>query len=128
MRSATILFERNLTFRKVILDYLSKLFVQAAGISAARAAFDLPTRLARLIRMLHQRTDGDTIDITHYDIARLLCTGRPGVTEALHHLEGIGAIRATRGSIRIRDQLLLSQAGDLNSPDRLRNGRGLRRL
>ena len=51
--------------------------------------------------MIHDRIDGATVAMTHEFLALVLGVRRPGVTVALHILEGKGLIRASRGQITI---------------------------
>lgn len=61
-------------------------------------------RLARWLLMYHDRVEGDELQITHDLLASMLHVRRAGITSATHVLEGLHAIRATRGSIKIVDR------------------------
>ena len=61
-------------------------------------------RLARWLLMVQDRIDGDEAALTHDFIAIMLGVRRPGVTDAIHALEGKGLVRATRGALRIVDR------------------------
>jgi hypothetical protein len=54
--------------------------------------------------MIHDRTDGNHIALTHDFLASMLGVRRPGVTVVLHILEGKGVIRSNRGDITILDR------------------------
>ena len=54
--------------------------------------------------MVYDRLDTPIFHITHEFLAQMLCTRRPGVTVALHLLEGKGLITSTRGQIEIRSR------------------------
>jgi len=84
-------------------------FAQASHVQAAETAFtnassDIEARLARWLLMCHDRVDGDDISLTHEFIAMMLGVRRPGVTVALHILEGMQIIRAKRGVITVLDR------------------------
>ena len=66
-------------------------------------------RLARWLLMYHDRAEGDELQITHDLLASMLHVRRAGITSATHVLEGLHAIRATRGSIKIVDRQALEE-------------------
>ena len=67
----------------------------------ANARYSVHERLARWLLMSHDRLDGDDLPLTHEFLAIMLGVRRSGVTDQIHILEGIGAIKATRGNIHI---------------------------
>jgi DNA-binding FadR family transcriptional regulator len=61
--------------------------------------------------MVHDRTSGHALYLTHEFMAVMLGMRRPWVTETLHALEGEGYIRASRGKVTIVDRAgLLAEA------------------
>jgi hypothetical protein len=60
--------------------------------------------------MWHDRVRDDQLSVTHDFLALLLGVRRPGVTVALHELEGKGLIRSTRNMVRILDRGGLQRA------------------
>ena len=64
-------------------------------------------RTARWLLLYHDRVEGDEITITHEELGIMLGVRRSTITDALHHLEGNGALRGHRGRVVIcdRDQL-----------------------
>jgi DNA-binding MarR family transcriptional regulator len=62
--------------------------------------------------MWRDRIGGDTLTVTHEFLALLLGVRRPGVTDALHLLEGKGLIRTTRNQVHIRDRSGLQLAAN----------------
>jgi CRP-like cAMP-binding protein len=78
--------------------------VQVAHTALANGRAKIEERLARWLLMVHDRIDGDEVNLTHDFIALMLGVRRPGVTDALHALEGKGLIRSTRGVLRIVDR------------------------
>ncbi|MDM9646571.1 Crp/Fnr family transcriptional regulator [Rhizobium sp. S163] len=97
----------------LFLRFMQYLSIQVAQSALANARYDVPARLARWLLMSHDRIDSDDLPLTHEFLALMLGVRRSGVTDQLHIAEGIGAIKATRGNIRIRDRgKLLEIAGD----------------
>ena len=89
------------------MRYTHVFMMQAAGTAYANAHFTVEQRLARWLLMMHDRADGDDLEITHEFLAMMLCVRRPGVTVATHVLEGNGLIRAKRGRITVLDRAKL---------------------
>ncbi|MDR6100830.1 CRP-like cAMP-binding protein [Agrobacterium larrymoorei] len=89
------------TLRDVFLTYIHTLLAQTASTVIANGLSKLDKRLARWLLMIHDRIDGATVAMTHEFLAIVLGVRRPGVTVALHILEGKGLIRASRGQITI---------------------------
>ena len=109
---SAVLAERPSIFKPFGL-YTQSLIVQVAETAYANVTFNVEARLARWILMTQDRTDGDEILLTHDFMSAMLGVRRPGVTIATHVLEGIGAIRARRGRIEVRDrEKLIELAGD----------------
>lgn len=50
-----------------------------------------------------QDRPGDDLGLTHQFLSIMLGVRRSGITDQLHMREGIGAIRSTRGNVRILD-------------------------
>ena len=89
------------------------LMVQLAQSIYTNAVFNVEARLARWILMTQDRTDGDEVLLTHEFLSMMLGIRRPGVTSAIHALEGMGSIRNTRGRIEVRSrERLIELAGD----------------
>ncbi|HEY4201039.1 MAG TPA: Crp/Fnr family transcriptional regulator [Devosiaceae bacterium] len=86
--------------------------IQIASTALANGRSKLEDRLARWLLMVQDRIDSDRIDLTHEFLAVMLGVRRPGVTVALHILEGKGLIRSNRGEIVIRDRDGLIELAD----------------
>jgi CRP-like cAMP-binding protein len=86
------------------LRYKHALAVQFAYTAFAHGSFTIVERLARWLLMSQDRSRLDSLPLVHEFLASMLAVRRSGVTTALHVLEGSGAIKATRGSIVIRDR------------------------
>jgi CRP-like cAMP-binding protein len=90
-------------FRALILRYIHSNNTQVTYTALANARFSIYERLARWLLMCQDRL-GDDLGLTHQFLSIMLGVRRSGITDQLHLLEGIGAIRSTRGNIRILDR------------------------
>jgi len=97
------------TLRGLLLRFVHTFIVQVSQTAYANAGYSVDERLARWLLMTHDRLEGDDMPLTHEFLSIMLGTRRPGVTLAVQVLEGIGAIRATRGRITMRDRGKLEQ-------------------
>ena len=92
------------TFTGTLLRYVHVFMVQANHTAIAAGRGKIHERLARGLLMWHDRVRDDQLSVTHDFLALLLGVRRPGVTVALHELEGKGLIRSTRNMVRILDR------------------------
>lgn len=90
-----------------LLHYAHAFAVQTAHTALAAGLSVVEKRLARWILMLHDRIDGDDLLLTHDFMAFMLAVRRPGVTVALHVLEGHRMIRSLRGRVIVTDRAAL---------------------
>jgi len=103
--------------RSVLGRYVQSLIVQVGQTAYANADANLEGRLARWILMTDDRLQGDELPMTHDFLSAMLSVRRPGVTTAVHILEGAGMIRAKRGRITVLDrEKLMELAGDTYGP------------
>ncbi|WP_136943194.1 Crp/Fnr family transcriptional regulator [Sphingomonas baiyangensis] len=104
-----------------LLRFREALDAQMRWTIAARLQCGPEARLARWLCMLHDRVDGDTLDITHLRLAAFLNARRASITDALHILEGNHVLRCTRGRITVRDRgaLEAAAAGSYGAPEAL---------
>ncbi len=107
------LCSRSPAANALFLRFIHVLAVQSRRTLASNAIHPAEMRLARWLLMCHDRLAGDEIRLPHDHIARMLGVRRATVTDALHILEGEGALRGSRGCIRVRSREKLEQlAGD----------------
>jgi CRP-like cAMP-binding protein len=94
--------------REIFLRFALAYMVQTAHTALANGRARIEERLARWLLMAHDRMERPELPLTHELLSVMLGVRRPGVTDALHRLEGYRTIRARRGVITIldRDQLL----------------------
>lgn len=99
---------RHPELRAAVLGYAYDLTAMLGDSCRAAVHTTVEARVARWLLHAHERLDGHEITITHEDLSRMLGVRRPGVTVALHVLEGEHMITAKRGVIRILDRDKLS--------------------
>ncbi|MDB5591148.1 Crp/Fnr family transcriptional regulator [Enterovirga sp.] len=95
---------RSPDLHRALLRYVQAFSIQVSHTALAAGVAIVQQRLARWLLMLHDRIDGDELQLTHDFMAMMLAVRRPGVTVALHELEGCGLIRSRRGLVIIRDR------------------------
>ena len=77
--------------------YVRAFELQVASTASANGRALLEQRLARWLLMVQDRLKTNSFNITQEFLAQMLCTRRPGVTVALHLLEGKGLIASNAG-------------------------------
>ena len=97
-------------FSAIMLGYAQQLTRMVAETCWANARLTVEGRVAKWLLRAHERIDADELAITHDTLSRMLGVRRPGVTVALHVLEGEHIIKARRGLIRIIDREKLQAA------------------
>ncbi len=102
--------EASPTLRHLLLRYAYTSMLQTAHTALANGRYSVEQRLARWLVMSHDRVDSDDVALTHEFLALMLGVRRPGVTGALHVLEGNRMIKASRGQITVLDRQRLIQA------------------
>lgn len=120
--SATAMHQAMATIpalNSLLLRFAHVFMVQAAHTSLSNGNGTLPQRLARWILMAQDRLESESIALTHELLATMLAVRRPGVTVALHVLEGRGLIRSSRGLITLLDRsgLIALAAGSYGIPE-----------
>jgi CRP-like cAMP-binding protein len=93
-----------------LLRYVHTFQVQVAHTALSHGAYGMEARLARWLLMCHDRLDGNDIPLIHEFLALMLGVRRAGVTETMHVLEGVHAIKAARGLITVLDRDKLEEA------------------
>lgn len=109
--------EASAALRGVLGRYVQSLIVQVGQTVYANTDYTIESRLARWILMTQDRLRRDELPLTHEFMATMLGVRRPGVTTALHILEGARLIQAKRGRIVVLDRERLAEcAGDSYGP------------
>jgi CRP-like cAMP-binding protein len=106
------ILQKSGTLRLSLLRYAQVFSTQVAQTAVANGRAKLEARLARWLLMAHDRFDHEAFPFTHRFLALMLGVRRPGVTVALHFLEGYGLIKATRGLITVVDRKGLEAHAD----------------
>lgn len=86
---------------QLLLRFVHALELQIIHSVLANARYSVHQRLARWLLMTHDRLDRNDLPLTHELLATMLGVRRAGITDALHSIEGVGAIRATRGNVQV---------------------------
>jgi CRP-like cAMP-binding protein len=94
----------SITFRSCLLRFVHVFMAQAGQTALANGCAKLEERLARWILMSHDRFGGGDVGVTHDVLALCLGVRRPGITLAMHLLEGEGVIKSTRSRISVVDR------------------------
>ncbi|MBY3143886.1 Crp/Fnr family transcriptional regulator [Rhizobium laguerreae] len=104
----------------LLLRYVHCCELQLAHSALANARYNLTERLARWLLMCHDRLRNDDLPLTHEFLSLMLGVRRAWVTNEIHILEGVHAIKATRGNIRILDRRKLEHmaGGSYGMPER----------
>lgn len=92
------------SLREGLLRFVLAFMVQMGHTVVSSLTQPVEVRLSRWTLMAHDRVEGDDIKVTHGEIATMLAVRRASVTDAVHHLEGEGLIRAQRGRVQVRDR------------------------
>ena len=100
------------SLRASLLRYTHAFTVQTSQTALVNGRAKIEARLARWLLMAHDRFDQAPFPFTHHFIAMMLGVRRPGVTDALHVLEGHRLIKARRGQITVVDRKGLEAFAD----------------
>ena len=98
--------------RELFLRYVLAFMIQTQNTILANGRARIEERLARWLLMAHDRIERPEIPLTHELLSIMLGVRRPGVTDALHRLEGYRTIRARRGVITIVDRERLMEIAE----------------
>lgn len=103
------LIDEDARSRDLFLHYIHTCELQLAHSALANGRYNMAERLSRWLLMCHDRIRDDDMALTHEFLSLMLGVRRSGVTDHLHILEGMHAIKATRGRIRVRDRAKLEE-------------------
>lgn len=107
------LLDRHPDLRRLLMRYAHVFQLQTAETAVSNGIRSLEERLARWLLMCHDRIGDNEFPITHEAMSTMLGVRRPGVTTALHVLEGAGIVKGRRSHLQILDrEKLLSAAGE----------------
>lgn len=94
----------NDEFRSMWERYLHALFVQVAQSAACNSVHGVIERVARWMLMMADRSEDDSLEVTHELLADMLGVRRASITMAAGELQDEGAIDQARGRVRIVDR------------------------
>ena len=97
-----------------LLKFALTFMTQITQTALANGRDRIDVRLARWLLMANDRVDGDDLPLTHEFMAIMLGVRRPGVTDALHRLEGDHLVRSRRGVVSVRDRAGLERLAGLS--------------
>lgn len=90
--------------RDLLLRYAGAFFGQVSQHATCNRVHSIEQRLAKWLLSCRDRTDRDTMDLTHEFLAHMLGTRRAGATVAIGALAADGLIEQGRGTITLRDR------------------------
>ena len=103
-------FRRGGAFQSALLRYTQTLITQISQTAVCNRLHTTEQRLCRWILMTHDRVRSDELQMTHEFISNMLGIQREAVSIAAHRLQDKGAIRYTRGRIRVTDRQTLEES------------------
>lgn len=83
---------------------VASLLRQTMETAASNARDSLSQRCIRLLLMIHDRIDGEEVQITHEALSTMLGVRRSGITLVATDLQGEGLVKVGRGRITILDR------------------------
>jgi CRP-like cAMP-binding protein len=96
--------------RQLIMNYGEALLAQTFQTVACNAVHVVEARGCRWILAMHDRSDQDTLPLTHEFLAEMLGVQRSTVSVVTRTLQTAGLIRQSRGGITITDRAGLEEA------------------
>jgi CRP-like cAMP-binding protein len=96
--------EKSRTLRHLVLLSSELTLAQMQQTAACNALHSAERRLCRWILQVHDRIEGDVIELTQDFLAQMLAVRRPTVTLIAQSLQSAGLIRYRRGRITIIDR------------------------
>lgn len=94
-------FDGNKALRDVMLRYTQAFIAQISQTTACNSLHKLDRRLARWLLEVHDRTEGDDLNLRQEFMADMLGVRRAGVTQAAQRLQSAGLIRYRHGHVHI---------------------------
>ena len=98
------------TLRQLLSQVMEVTMARMAQTVVCNSRHVLAQRLARWLLTVHDRVDGDELEVTQESIAAMLAVRRSGVTIALSALQEAGVIGRGRGRVLVCDRAALEAA------------------
>jgi CRP-like cAMP-binding protein len=103
-------FKRCESLRRALLQYTNALLVQIAQTAVCNKFHSVEERFCRWLLMAHDRSVTDEVPLTQEAVSRVLGSRRASVSVTASAFQKKGAIRYSRGVIRILDRKHLETA------------------
>ena len=100
---------RHALLDDVLLKYAQRASAEVAQAVACQCFHSVSQRCARWLLSASDRTNSDTLELTHESLATALGVARPVVTKTALGLSDMGAIRYRHGRLTIVNRLLLQR-------------------
>jgi DNA-binding transcriptional regulator YhcF (GntR family) len=91
------------TLRNVFARYADCMLAQMFQSTACNAIHSIEQRTAKWMISAMERTDGDTVPLTHEQLATLLGVGRSYASRVIQTFKAEGVLETRRGSILVRN-------------------------
>ena len=98
---------RGTAMRRLMLRYTDSMLSQLAQCSACNQRHRVVQRCARWFLMTHDRVGADQFSLTQEFLGQMLDVERPTVSEAARLLQAAGAIRYSRGRVKVTNRASL---------------------
>ena len=102
----------SISLQMYFLHFVQAFMIQVTNTALANGKAKIEERLARWLLMVHDRTEGNELGLTHEFIATMLGVRRAGVTTALQHLVKLNLIEVKRSHILVRRRAGLQNIAD----------------
>jgi CRP-like cAMP-binding protein len=102
----------SISLRMSFLHFVQAFMTQVTNTALANGKAKIEERVARWLLMVHDRTEGNELGLTHEFIAMMLGVRRAGVTTALQHLVKLNLIEVKRSHILVRRRAGLQNIAD----------------
>jgi CRP-like cAMP-binding protein len=93
--------EQNLELRTLMFRYQAAFLTQTMQAAACNGLHNIQQRCCRWLLMSHDRTDSDSVALTHEFLGLMLGVRRASVSDVLKPLQARGWIRSQRGEIAV---------------------------
>lgn len=103
-------FKRGGIFQDLLLRYTQALMTQISQTAVCNRLHAIEQQLCRWLLINHDQLPADKLVMTHELIANMLGVRREGVTKAAGHLQDLGLINYSRGTVQILDRPGLERA------------------
>lgn len=102
-----VVADQSPELKTLLLRFAGTFTAQMGRTIVSNLIHSVERRTARWILLYQDRVRSEEISVTHEELGFMLGVRRQSVTDALHYLEGDGAIRSLRGRLTVRDRARL---------------------